>query len=232
MGAMKGFAYALEPHFIEEIEKTMGNPEMAASERYRKLTILGLDEYAISGSKLRKKKFPIKEEIGPQFTVMLPDAINKEIEKVKKNRKQIKKLAIRYIVLLGFEKWKRDNNIDDKIKHEPEQDKQKEIAIKEDTKKNELSEKSKNFIKKHGYSFDEIKKEQEQQQQPVSKDNFVSEIKGDDSDFIGKINPEKLQHLVDLIDKSNGNKDTSGSFFDLVKNKKINFNFTISLDDK
>ncbi len=107
--AMRGFAYALEPHLIEEIESTMGNPKMAASKRYRNLTILGLDEYAISDSKLRKKRFPIKAKIGKPFTVMLSDPVNKEIESIQKKRNQIKKLAIRYIVLLGFEKWKRDN---------------------------------------------------------------------------------------------------------------------------
>ena len=117
--AMKGFAFALEHKFTEEIKNVMGYLNLPRSERYRTLTILGLDEYAISGSELRKKKFPIKEEIGKAFTVMLPSSINKEIMDVKEKRNQIKKLAIRYIVLLGFEKWKRDNPHPVKVEPDP-----------------------------------------------------------------------------------------------------------------
>lgn len=128
--AMKGFGFALEQHMIEDIENTMGYLDLARSERYRNLVILGLDEYAISDSKLRKKKFPINGKKLIPFTVMLPDAINKEIESVKKKRNQIKRLAIRYIVLLGFEKFKRDNqhpikeiNLDKKVEPKIEADK-------------------------------------------------------------------------------------------------------------
>ncbi len=109
MEAMKGFGFALEQHLIEDIANTMGYLDLPRSERYRNLVILGLDEYAISGSELRRKRFPINDKKLIPFTVMLPDALNKEIERVKKKRKQIKRLAIRYIVLLGFEKFKRDN---------------------------------------------------------------------------------------------------------------------------
>lgn len=124
MEVMKGFGFALEQHLIEEIANAMGYLDLARSERYRNLVILGLDEYAIAkrNSKLRKKKFPINGKKLIPFTVMLPDAINQEIEKVKKSRKQIKRLAIRYLVLIGFDKFKRDNphpikeiNIDKKV---------------------------------------------------------------------------------------------------------------------
>lgn len=130
MAAMTGFACALEPHLIKEIDEAMEYLNFARSERYRNLIILGLDEYAISGSELRKKRFPIKEKIVKCFTVMLPDAINKEIESVQKKRKQIKKLIIRYIVLLGFEKWKRDQeNIKCQKVETPGQDEKVEPKI-------------------------------------------------------------------------------------------------------
>jgi len=115
---MSAFGFALEKKFLEEIKKSMSHLEMARSEMYRTLVTIGLDEYAISDSKLRKRRFPIKDKFFP-FTVMLPDALNKEIEKVSKKRKQIKRLGIRYLVLLGFEKWKRDNPHPVKVEPDP-----------------------------------------------------------------------------------------------------------------
>ncbi len=106
--AMKGYGFAIEQHVINEAAETNILKDMARSERFRTLVTIGLDEYSISNSKLKKRRFPLKEKLIP-FTVMLSLPINEEIEKVSKKRKQIKRLGIRYLVLLGFEKWKRDH---------------------------------------------------------------------------------------------------------------------------
>jgi len=204
MVAMKGFALALEPHFIEEIDEAMKHLDFARSERYRSLIILGLDEYAISDSKLRKKRFPIKGEIGESFSVMLSDAINKEVMSVKEKRKQTKKLAMRYIVLLGFEKFKRDqDNLKcqkvEPVKNEVVEDPKKEHVQKPFVplqRKNELSEESKSFIEKHNYRFDKA-------DTVASLDFHKNNIAALDPDIKPVSNDmnigEKFQAVIDLV---------------------------------
>lgn len=201
---MSAFGFALENKFLKEIKENMIHLDMARSEMYRTLVTIGLDEYAISGSELRRKRFPLDGSKLIPFTVMLPDALNKEIEKVSKKRKQIKRLGIRYLVLLGFEKWKRDqDNLKcqkvEPVKNEVVEDPKKEHVQKPFVplqRKNELSEESKSFIEKHNYRFD---KADTVASLDFHKNNIAAldpDIKPVSSDMnIG----EKFQAVIDLV---------------------------------
>ncbi len=196
---MKGFAYALEPHWIGKIENTMGSPEMAASERYRNLTILGLDEYAISGSELRKKRFPIKEKIGKPFTVTLPEKVNDEIESVKKKRNEIKKLTIRYLVLLGFEKWTKDKMLrSEGVKEEPV----KENLVSVDVIEENLEDVGPKIVAaKKPYELWQKDSGRITSEELDALKITAAEPANDETDFIGKSNQDKFQLLMDLINE-------------------------------
>lgn len=177
----------------------------------RELLMIGLDEYAIADKKPRN--IPRKGKVYAS-TIGLKDSVLKEVMDVAKQKKLEKGFAMRYLIFIGFDKFKKDNKIPDNNK----------LKIELDNKPIDFE----NLKTTHkAWLNDEEKK-----QKPVSKSENIPEIKIEEvENHEEKSNQEYFQNIIDLISKSNLKKDSSGSLFDLLKNKKFNFNFSVSIDD-